>query len=111
MTQGDTQNENEETALPLGSSSLEDMANPSSSEFNALKGEIVAFLASRIGDTFAYLKRVGDEISPGMQIFENVGLNGSSLAVSVSDGAEESENDVLKLRRVWRVHGVLRTAV
>jgi hypothetical protein len=88
---------------------LEDMIVSSNAALEAMKHDMVAFEASRNGESFAYLKRVGAAISGSMRIFENVGIIGDALPVQVSDPVIEIKGETLQLRKMWRVHGVLRT--
>ena len=59
-------------------------------------------------ESFAYLKRLGGEVSPGVRILENVGMKGSALAISVS--TESAAGDIPILQALWRVHGTLRSS-
>lgn len=86
---------------------LEELPSFSSDKLQMMKGEMVAILAE-LGETFAYLKRVGDEVMPGIRLFENIGVNGNSLPVRVL-GSFESEYDLPRLQKIWLVHGVLRS--
>lgn len=73
----------------------------------SLEGWIVAVAASGAGDSFGFLKRMGQEIAPGLRIFENIGLNGSSVCIGMGDGTQNAE---LQADALWRVQGVLRLA-
>jgi hypothetical protein len=74
-----------------------------------MKGDMVAFVAARHGEHFAYLKRVGASIQGALRIFDNVGTYGDSLAVLSAGSSNDVERETLTLQRIWRVHGVLRT--
>jgi hypothetical protein len=90
---------------------VESMAIPSGAVFDKMKGDIVAFVAGRRGEHYAYLKRVGNPIgSAGLRLFENVGTSGDALAVQcpIEGDAEPDASSELVLQRMWRVHGVLR---
>lgn len=87
---------------------LEVMDIPSETKLNHLKGEMVALVAERHGEQFAYLKRVGDSIQPSLRLFENVGSHGDSLAVWTSGPPPHLKGETLILQRIWHVHGVLR---
>jgi SOS-response transcriptional repressor LexA len=79
-------------------------------DVGALEGRIVAAVATNTGDNFGFLKRVGQEVEPGVRIFENIGLNGSSLLLATSAASKRPGSEMMTLERLWRVHGVLRFA-
>jgi hypothetical protein len=85
---------------------LEAIKNPTPEEIARLEDRIVVAVAAQAGDSFAYLKRLGGEIYPGVRILENVGLKGSALAITVK--AESAAGELHTLQTVWRVHGALR---
>ncbi len=88
---------------------LEQTEIPSETVLDGAKGAMVAFVASRRGEQFAYLKRIGSSIQgSGLRIFENVGTFGDSLAVSCCFREEGSSADCLEMQSIWRVHGVIR---
>ncbi len=70
------------------------------------ENEIVVVVMDSGGDSFAYLKRLGSEVSPGVRILDNVGMKGSALAVATSTNVNLP--NVGKLQRLWRVHGTFR---
>jgi SOS-response transcriptional repressor LexA len=84
---------------------VEDLAHAS---FAALEGRIVAALATGAGETFGFLKRMGQEAEPGLRIFENIGLNGTSVCIATYSNGKNSNAESLMLEGLWRVHGVLR---
>ena len=49
---------------------------------DALEGRIMAALAASAGERFGFLKRMGQEVEPGLRIFENIGLEGRSVFAS-----------------------------
>jgi len=88
---------------------LESLQLSTASPIEPMKGDVVALVAARQGEHFAYLKRVGASIpGTGLRIFENVGTYGDSLAVSCAEGGH-SLFDCLQLQSMWRVHGVIRS--
>ncbi|TSD85712.1 S24 family peptidase [Mycobacterium sp. KBS0706] len=72
----------------------------------ALEGRIVAITARSNGESFGYLKRLGQSISDNIRVFENIGLNGHAIGVSLNPSA--TRPGIPLLERLWRVHGVLR---
>jgi hypothetical protein len=74
-------------------------------EFARLEDRIVVATTRGATDSFAYLKRLGGEISPGVRILENVGMKGSSLAISMN--SELAVDRIAVLQALWRVHGTL----
>ncbi|MEL7699085.1 MULTISPECIES: AAA family ATPase [unclassified Citromicrobium] len=87
---------------------LEAVKSLSADEIARLEDRIVVATTGATTDSFAFLKRLGGEISPGVRILENVGIKGSALAVSIR--AEFAADDIPTLQTLWRVHGVLRLA-
>jgi hypothetical protein len=85
---------------------LEAIKNLSNVEIAVLEDRIVVVTTGGTTDSFAYLKRLGEEVSPGVRILENVGMKGSALAMSM--GTEFAAGDMPVLERLWRVHGALR---
>ena len=75
---------------------------------DVLEGRIVAALATSGGERFGFLKRMGQEVEPGLRIFENIGLEGRSVCIATDADSERSGPESLTLERLWRVHGVLR---
>lgn len=86
---------------------LEEIGKPENAALDGMKGDMVAFVASRHGEQFAYLKRVGAVIHDGLRIFENVGTFGDALAVDCAASSVDSA-ERLTLQCMWRVHGVIR---
>lgn len=84
---------------------LESVDDLSPTKLAALEGRIVAATARTGGESFGYLKRLGQEFTPGVRIFENIGSNGQAVCISVSSDDARCE---LTLERLWRVHGVIR---
>ncbi len=76
-------------------------------QITLLEGWIVAVAAAGAGGSFGFLKRMGQEVAPGLRIFENIGLNGSSVCIGMSDDTKNAE---LQAGALWRVQGVLRLA-
>ncbi|WP_375567597.1 AAA family ATPase [Oceaniradius stylonematis] len=87
---------------------LEAVKSLSADEIARLEDRIVVATTGGTSDSFAYLKRLGGEVSPGMRILENVGMKGSALAISMS--SEFTSGDIPTLQALWRVHGTLRIA-
>jgi len=85
---------------------LEAVENLTGSEIARLEDRIVVAVLGSEGDSFAYLKRLGGEVLPGMRILENVGMKGSALAVATS--ADAGSPGIGTLQRLWRVHGMFR---
>ncbi len=85
---------------------LEAVENLNDNDIARLENRIVVAVLGREEDSFAYLKRLGSEISPGIRILENVGMQGSALAVATS--ADAGSPSIGTLQRLWRVHGMLR---
>lgn len=71
-------------------------------------GEMVAILASQHGESYAYLKRVGDVIGDALMIFNNIGSTGNALPILVSEPTAIVTSELLKLEKIWQVHGVIR---
>jgi SOS-response transcriptional repressor LexA len=86
---------------------LEAVENLDDNEIAHLEDGIVVAVMGSEGDSFAYLKRLGSEVSPGIRIFENVGMKGNALAVATN--AQASAPNIQKLQKLWRVHGTFRT--
>lgn len=84
---------------------LEAVKSLSADEIARLEDRIVVATTGATTDSFAYLKRLGGEVSPGLRIFENVGIKGSALAISMS--TESAAGDIQVLQKLWRVHGTL----
>ena len=85
---------------------LEAVENLNDNDIARLENRIVVAVLSREEDSFAYLKRLGSEISPGIRILESVGMQGSALAVATS--ADAGSPSIGTLQRLWRVHGMFR---
>ncbi len=85
---------------------LETMKSLSADEIVRLEDRIVVATTGGTTDSFAYLKRLGGEVSPGVRILENVGMKGSALTISIS--TEGAAGDIPVLEALWRVHGTLR---
>lgn len=85
---------------------LEAVENLNDNEIAQLEDRIVVAILGSEGDSFAYLKRLGAEVSPGMRILENVGMKGSALAVATS--TDTGSPGIGTLQRLWRVHGTFR---
>lgn len=75
-------------------------------EIARLEDRIVVAVTGGSGERFAYLKRLGGEVAPGLHILENVGMKGSALAIATS--ADTARGNVQVLQMLWRVHGVLK---
>jgi hypothetical protein len=75
-------------------------------EIARLEDRIVVATVGGSGESFAYLKRLGKETSPGIRILENVGIKGRALAVCTT--AEHASADMDVLQALWRVHGTVR---
>jgi hypothetical protein len=75
---------------------------------DVLEGRIVAALAASAGERFGFLKRMGQEVEPGLRIFENIGLEGRSVCIATGTESPTSGPESLTLERLWRVYGVLR---
>ncbi|MDE0149743.1 MAG: ATP-binding protein [Rhodospirillaceae bacterium] len=85
---------------------IEEIGNISRSEMDKLEERIVAVTARSDGESFGYLKRLGQEIGNGVRIYENIGLNGQ--AVPIAESELLSGGRIHCLERLWRVHGFLR---
>lgn len=85
---------------------LEAVENLNENDIARLEDRIVVAVLDSEGDSFAYLKRLGGEVSPGIRILENVGLKGSALAVATS--ADAGSSGIGTLEKLWRVHGTFR---
>ena len=85
---------------------LEAVKNLSAVEIARLEDRIVVATMGGTIDSFAYLKRLGGEISPGVRILDTVGIKGSALAVSLN--SEIAGGVIPVLHALWRVHGALR---
>jgi hypothetical protein len=85
---------------------LEAVKSLSTDEITRLEDRIVVATTDGATDSFAYLKRLGAEVAPGIRILENVGLKGSALAVATS--AHGARKDIQVLQMLWRVHGTIR---
>lgn len=83
---------------------VEAITDLSAAAMHKLEGRIVALTARNGNESFGYLKRLGQEVSPGNRVYENIGLNGQAVCVSTGSGTAVR----LVLERLWRVHGVLR---
>ena len=77
-------------------------------EYSSSEDRIVVAVTGGVGESFAYLKRLGGEAAPGIRILENVGLKGSALAMATRNDAASS--DIPPLQMLWRVHGTVRRA-
>lgn len=85
---------------------LEEAKSLSADDIARLEDRIVVATTSGTADSFAYLKRLGGEVSPGLRILENVGMKGSALAISLGEGF--AAGNVPVLQALWRVIGTLR---
>ena len=85
---------------------MEEIEEMSQATMENLEGRIVALTARNGGESFGYLKRLGQRIGDGIRIYENIGLNGQ--AVCVADGESVATGKLPCLERLWRVHGFLR---
>lgn len=83
---------------------LEAITDISAASMSRLEGRIVALTARNGSESFGYLKRLGPEASPGNRVYENIGLNGQAVCVSMGSTPMAG----LVLEQLWRVHGVLR---
>lgn len=83
---------------------VEAITDISAATMNMLEGRIVALTARNGSESFGYLKRLGQELHEGTRIYENIGLNGQAVCISVGPAKAVG----LMLERLWRVHGVLR---
>ncbi|WP_342640473.1 ATP-binding protein [Rhodoligotrophos ferricapiens] len=86
---------------------LEAVDDLTPAKLTALEGRIVAVTARSGGESYGYLKRLGQRIETGARIFENIGLNGQAVCISLGSAVHSADN--LTLERLWRVHGVLRS--
>ena len=75
---------------------------------DVLEGRIVAVLAASAAERFGFLKRMGQEVEPGLRILENIGLEGRSVCIATDADSQRSGPESLTLERLWRVHVVLR---
>ena len=87
---------------------LEAVKSLSTDEVTRLEDRIVVVTTGGTTDSFAYLKRLGGEVSPGVRILENVGMKGRALAISTN--TEVAADDIPVLQALWRVHGTLKFA-
>ena len=55
---------------------MEEIKEMSQTVMENLEGRIVALTARNGGESFGYLKRLGQQVSDGVRIYENIGLNG-----------------------------------
>lgn len=85
---------------------LEAVKNLNDKEIAQHEDRIVVAILDRAGESFAYLKRLGAEVSPGMRILENAGMKGSALLIATNDGISSAK--IGTLQRLWRVHGTIR---
>ena len=85
---------------------MEAVANLEAEEIERLEDRIVVALTGNGSESFAYLKRLGEQKATGFRILENVGWKGSALVVATSEGAAFS--GIPPLQMLWRVHGTLR---
>lgn len=85
---------------------MEEIEEMSQTTMENLEGRIVAVTARNGGESFGYLKRLGQEIADGIRIYENIGLNGQ--AVCVAEGESACAERLPRLERLWRVHGFFR---
>lgn len=90
---------------------LEQIADVTTEVLQRLEGRIVAVVASREGEWFGFLKRMGPEIQPGIRILEKIGLGGSSIRIVVSGDGRNQGFEAFVLERIWRVHGVIRSEI
>ena len=74
---------------------------------STLEGWIVAVEVAGDSGSFGFLKRIGNEVSPSLRIFESIGLNGNSLCIATGAGPTHA---ALRLQKLARVQGVLRPA-
>ena len=85
---------------------MEEVEEMSHAAMENLEGLIVAVTARSGGESFGYLKRMGQQIGDGIRIYENIGLNGQ--AVCIAEGESAATGRLSWLERLWRVHGFLR---
>lgn len=85
---------------------IEVVENLDSDEVSRLEDRIVIALTHNGSDSFAYLKRLGEQITPDIRVLENVGWKGSALTVATAESAVSS--GIPPLQKLWRVHGTLR---
>ena len=85
---------------------MEAVANLEADEIERLEDRIVVALTGNGSESFAYLKRLGEQKATGFRILENVGWKGSALVVATSEVAAFS--GIPPLQMLWRVHGTLR---
>ena len=86
---------------------MEAVENLDSNEVDRLEDRIIVALASDNSESFAYLKRLGGQMTTGVRILENVGVKGSALAVALGEEVAFSGTPVLQ--NLWRVHGTIRS--
>lgn len=87
---------------------LDALKDISTDEIRRLEDRIVVVTTGTASDSFAYLKRLGVELSAGVRVLENVGIKGNALAIAMN--AEVAAGDIPVLEALWRVHGTLRLA-
>ncbi len=85
---------------------MEAVANLEADEIERLEDRIVVALTGSGSESFAYLKRLGEQKATGFRILENVGWKGSALAVAI--GEDAASLGISRLQMLWRVHGTLR---
>ncbi len=85
---------------------LEVLEELTDNDIARLQDRIVAMVLGSEEASFAYLKRLGGEISPGMRILENLGMKGRALAVATR--AYTGLPGIGTLQRLWRVHGIFK---
>lgn len=84
---------------------LEPLQISCSDDLEALRGEIVALVATCDGERKAYLTRVGMPVSEELRIFDSVGTFGGAVVIAC---AAQASSHILQLTDAWRVRGVLR---
>ena len=57
---------------------------------DVLEGRIVAVLAASAAERFGFLKRMGQEVEPGLRILENIGLEGRSVCIATDGDTQRS---------------------
>ena len=85
---------------------LEAVENLTDNAIAQLEDRIVVAVEGSGGESFAYLKRLGGEVSPRIRILENIGLKGRAFVVATS--ADASSHSIGVLQKLWRVHGIFR---
>ena len=86
---------------------MEPVASLDAAELARLEDSLVVATAGTGSEVFAYVKRLGGNVAPGVRILENVGLKGSAVSVAIND--EGLSAHVAPLQMLWRVHGTIRS--